>query len=570
MGRIEDWLTVIGNYHALLLIGALELLVAIVLLSVVVFGKVQRKTKVDKKDMEAELLREMDDWEKESCILLRRSDMMPVYSTGNLQKILGITLVELQEDLAGFRNVCKDSDAIVKIWKNYQKWDGKHLLGGQFQLKNGQWIQISIRRSETGIYDQFSFYIITPMYKKMEEYERKLAEAEEASQSKTTFLSRMSHEIRTPMNGIIGMLTLAEGRMDKDDPAMQYLERADELSEHLLSLINDILDMSRIEAGKVELENQPFSLRQLGDKLYDMFAKELDARGIRYAVDFEEVTVDYVIGDELRISQVIINFLSNAVKFTKEGEITVTFRQMLKRDGMVDLMICVHDTGIGMKSEFVNRIFRPFEQEGIETAKKYGGTGLGMAITDQLVRLMGGEIIVKSAPEKGSDFTVFLHLPETEKTVEEIPDSFDGHIETAEEDSTAFRGRRILLAEDNEVNAMIAEEILGEMGADVEVVENGQEAVDYFKSHPENYYDFILMDVQMPVMNGRDASKAIRRIGNRPDAATIPIFALSADAFVEDERLSIESGMNGHYAKPVDFQALQRSIGAFLEKREQG
>lgn len=570
MGRIEDWLTVIGNYHALLLIGALELLAAIVLLSVVVFGKVHRKTKVDKKDMEAELLREMDDWEKEACILLRRSDMMPVYSTGNLQKILGITLVELQEDLAGFRNVCKDPDAIVKIWKNYQKWNGKHLLGGQFQLKNGQWIQISIRRSDTGIYDQFSFYIITPMYKKMEEYERKLAEAEEASQSKTTFLSRMSHEIRTPMNGIIGMLTLAEGRMDKDDPAMQYLERADELSEHLLSLINDILDMSRIEAGKVELENQPFSLRQLGDKLYDMFAKELDARGIHYSVDFEEVTVDYVIGDELRISQVIINFLSNAVKFTKEGEITVTFRQMLKRDGMVDLMICVHDTGIGMKSEFVNRIFRPFEQEGIETAKKYGGTGLGMAITDQLVRLMGGEIIVKSAPGKGSDFTVFLHLPETEKPVEEIPDSFDGHIETAEEESTAFHGRRILLAEDNEVNAMIAEEILGEMGADVEVVENGQEAVDYFKSHPENYYDFILMDVQMPVMNGRDAAKAIRRIDNRPDAATIPIFALSADAFVEDERLSIESGMNGHYAKPVDFQALQRSIGVFLEKREQG
>ena len=570
MGRIADWLAVIGNYHALLLIGALELLVAIILISVVVFGKVQRKTKVDKKDMEAELLREMDDWEKEACVLFRRSDMMPVYSTGNLQKILGITLIELQEDLANLKNVCQNPDKILKVWKKYQKWDGKKLLGGQFQLKNGEWLQISVKRSDTGIYDQFSFYIITPMYQRMEEYERKLKEAEEASQSKTTFLSRMSHEIRTPMNGIIGMLTLAEGKMNKDDPAMQYLERADELSGHLLSLINDILDMSRIEAGKVELEHQPFSLRQLGDKLYDMFAKELDARGIHYAVDFEEVTVDYVIGDELRISQVIINFLSNAVKFTKEGEITVTFRQMLKKDGMVDLMICVHDTGIGMKSEFVNRIFRPFEQEGIETAKQYGGTGLGMAITDQLVRLMGGEIIVKSVPGKGSDFTVFLHLPETEKPVKEIPESFESRTATEEKESTAFQGRRILLAEDNEVNAMIAEEILDEMGAEVEVVENGQEAVDYFKSHPENYYDFILMDVQMPVMNGRDAAKTIRKINNRPDAATIPIFALSADAFVEDERLSLESGMNGHYAKPVDFQALQRNIGAFLEKREQG
>lgn len=570
MNRVADWLTVIGNYHALVLIGALEILIAILLASVVLMKKVRKKTNIDKKDMEAELLREMNDWEKEACILLRRSDMMPVYSTGNLPTIIGVTLHELQEDLASFLGTCKMPAKMEQIWKNYQNWDGAHLFGSQFQLKNGQWIQMSVKRSDTGVYDQFSFYIITEMYKKMEEYERKLVEAEEASQSKTTFLSRMSHEIRTPMNGIIGMLTLAEGKLDQSHPAMQYLERADELSDHLLSLINDILDMSRIEAGKVELENQPFSLRQLGDKLYDMFAKELDARGIYYAVDFEEVTADYVIGDELRISQVIINFLSNAVKFTKEGEITVTFRQMLRRDGMVDMMICVHDTGIGMNAEFVNRIFRPFEQEGIETAKKYGGTGLGMAITDQLVRLMGGEIIVKSAPGKGSDFTVFLHLPETEKPADAVVDASDSHEQTENDESTAFQGRRILLAEDNEVNAMIAEEILTEMGAEVEVVENGQEAVDYFNSHPENYYDFILMDVQMPVMNGRDAARSIRQNEKRPDAKTIPIFALSADAFVEDERLSMESGMNGHYAKPVDFQALQKSVGAFLDKREQG
>lgn len=569
MGHIADWLTAIGHNYPIVIIGAIEFLVAVILITGALLGKVRKKTIIDKKDIEAELLREMDDWEKEACILLRRSDMMPVYGTGNLQTLLGVSLHEIQDDIATFEHITKDPSVIRRIWKDYQAWDGQHLFGAQFQLKDGQWMQLSVKRSSSGVYDQFSFYIITEMYKKMEDYERKLMEAEEASQSKTTFLSRMSHEIRTPMNGIIGMLTLAEGKMDKEDPAMQYLERADELSEHLLSLINDILDMSRIEAGKVELENQPFSLRQLGDKLYDMFAKELDARGIHYSVDFEEVTVDYVIGDELRISQIIINFLSNAVKFTKEGEITVTFRQMLERDGMVDLMICVHDTGIGMKSEFINRIFRPFEQEGIETAKQYGGTGLGMAITDQLVRLMGGEIIVKSAPGKGSDFSVFLHLPETEKPAEVIDTDAENYEQQGtNEESTAFQGRRILLAEDNEVNAMIAEEILGEMGAEVEVVENGQEAVDYFKSHPENYYDFILMDVQMPVMNGRDAARTIRKV-NRPDAATIPIFALSADAFVEDERLSIESGMNGHYAKPVDFQALQKNVGAFLEKREQ-
>lgn len=570
MGQLADGLTAVGNHYALLLVGMVEILVAVMFLLGRVLRRIQKKTEINKGEMKTQLLHELDEWEKEAYVLFRRSDMMPVYGTGNLSAILGVSLQELQEDVANLKKACKHQEMMEKLWKKYQAWDGATLLEKQVPLNNGQWVQITIKRSSTGVYDQFSFYIITEIHQKIDEYEHRLLETEEESKSKTTFLSRMSHEIRTPMNGIIGMLTLAEGKLDKSHPAYQYLERADELSDHLLSLINDILDMSRIEAGKVELENRPFSLRQLGSKLYDMFAKELDTRGIHYAVEFEEVTVDYVIGDELRISQIIINFLSNAVKFTKEGEITVTFHQMLRRDGMVDMMVRVHDTGIGMDADFLNRIFRPFEQETIETGKEYGGTGLGMAITDQLVRLMNGEIIVKSTPGKGSDFTIVLHLPETEKPMEVPIKKSDNHVQHVNDESTAFRGRRILLAEDNEVNAMIAEEILKEMGAEVEIAENGQKAVDYFKAHPENYYDLILMDIQMPVMNGRDAAITIRQIQGRSDAAQIPIFALSADAFVEDERLSIESGMNGHFAKPVDFQALQRSIGAFLESRKQG
>ena len=282
------------------------------------------------------------------------------------------------------------------------------------------------------------------------------------------------------MNGITGMLTLAEGRLTPEHPAMQYLTKANELSGHLLSLINDILDMSRIEAGKVELEQAPFSLRALGGRLYDMFAKTLDANGIHYAANFEEMTADWVIGDELRISQVIINFLSNAVKFTSQGEIIVTFRQMMLRDGKVDLMVRVHDTGIGMKAEFISRIFRPFEQEDTSTTRRFGGTGLGMAISDQLVKLMGGQIVVESLPESGSDFTAFLSLP---------------------------------------------------------------------------------------VMDGRTAARTIRRLA-RPDAADIPIYALSADAFVEDELLSRENGMNGHLTKPIDFDALWQ-IAQDIENRKE-
>lgn len=282
------------------------------------------------------------------------------------------------------------------------------------------------------------------------------------------------------MNGITGMLTLAERRLTPEHPAMQYLTKANELSGHLLSLINDILDMSRIEAGKVELEQAPFSLRALGGRLYDMFAKTLDANGIHYAANFEEMTADWVIGDELRISQVIINFLSNAVKFTSQGEIIVTFRQMMLRDGKVDLMVRVHDTGIGMKAEFISRIFRLFEQEDTSTTRRFGGTGLGMAISDQLVKLMGGQIVVESLPESGSDFTVFLSLP---------------------------------------------------------------------------------------VMGGRTAARTIRGLA-RPDAADIPIYALSADTCVEDERLSRENGMNRHLTKPIDFDALWQ-IAQDIENRKE-
>lgn len=282
------------------------------------------------------------------------------------------------------------------------------------------------------------------------------------------------------MNGITGMLTLAERRLTPEHPAIQYLTKANELSGHLLSLINDILDMSRIEAGKVELEQAPFSLRALGGRLYDMFAKTLDANGIHYAANFEEMTADWVIGDELQISQVIINFLSNAVKFTSQGEIIVTFRQMMLRDGKVDLMVRVHDIGIGMKAEFISRIFRPFEQEDTSTTRRFGGTGLGMAISDQLVKLMGGQIVVESLPESGSDFTVFLSLP---------------------------------------------------------------------------------------VMGGRTAARTIRGLA-RPDAADIPIYALSADTCVEDERLSRENGMNGHLTKPIDFDALWQ-IAQDIENRKE-
>lgn len=561
---ITDLLAALGEHLPLLLVGCAEILLAVYLIGKFLWGKVQHKPSGKDRGAEAIFLQEWKRQSEEVCILLRRRDRMPVYTAGNLREVLGVTLTRLREDAASLLAGLDDETERKQRWKTYLDWDGAKPLVAEAAMQNGRWVRFIAHRSRNDNYDLIFGRDITREHQRLEDDKIKLMQVEEASQSKTTFLSRMSHEIRTPMNGIIGMLALAEGKMQKQDPAMQYLDKANELSAHLLSLINDILDMSRIEAGKVELENKPFSLRAMGDKLYDMFAKTLDARGIRYAVNFEGVTVDWLLGDELRLSQIMINFLSNAVKFTEQGEIVVTIRQMMLREGNVDLLLRVHDTGQGMDPNFVYRIFRPFEQESIETGKKYGGTGLGMAITDQLVHLMGGQILVESLPGKGSDFTVYLTLPQAEADEQA---SVTGRAEDQNQYEDAFQDCRILMAEDNDINAMIAVELLEGMGAKVDVAQNGQLALEAFQAKPEHYYDFILMDVQMPVLDGRAATRALRAL-DRSDATEIPIFALSADAFIEDERLSMESGMNGHYSKPIDFIALRRNVGAYLRRKE--
>ena len=492
-------------------------------------------------------------------MILRCKDLYPVYITESFEQQLDVTGDDIKTDIGIFLDKV-GSGKDWKLWKKYRSWDGKQPFTSDFYLERMKsWYRLEITRSKDGLYDTFQFRDITEDKKELEAAKEQLKIAESVSQSKTEFLSSMSHEIRTPMNGIIGMLTLAHGQL-RGHSAENYIIKAEQLSKYLLSVINDILDMSRIEAGKIELESKPFELAALAEKLRNMFQKNVEAKGVAFYVEMKDVDVKYIVGDELRISQILVNFLSNAQKFTEKGEIRVTFRQLQIENGKVSLMFRVHDTGKGMDAKFISRIFKPFEQESQDITKQYGGSGLGMSITDRLVHLMGGEIVIDSMLGKGSDFSIYLTLPIAEVS----------EIETEQEDETGtdftFNGCHILMAEDNEINAEIAVSILENEGAKVDVAVNGKDAVEKYAASAPGTYNFILMDIQMPVMNGRDAAKQIRSM-DRKDAGEIPIFALSADAFVEDQRLSAMSGMNGHFTKPIDFEEMRVQIGKILKGR---
>lgn len=561
---MEEFFVSIGNYLSFIIIGCIEVILGLLIL--INFNRhksVSGLRNVETSQAEKMFLNALEDEKGSAYILFRNEDRMPVYMSGDAYKMLGVSLGEIQQDIYKLNRNFESDKPNRNFLATYNKWDGMTPLETIVKLKDNRWFKIVVQRSDNNEYDCWEYLDVTSFQIEHEKQEKKIQDALEESQSKTTFLSRMSHEIRTPLNGIMGMLSLAEKEIDENSPTMEYLTKANELSGHLLNVINDILDMSRIEAGKVELEKKAFSLRKLGDRLNAMFAKNIDEKGIHFEVKYEQLDVDYVVGDELRLSQVIINFLSNAQKFTSDGEIVVTFRQMMLVGDGVDLMIRVHDTGVGMSSEFIHKIFRPFEQENDSIQKKYGGTGLGMAITDRIVKLMNGEIVVESKEGLGSDFSVFIHMPlASEEQIQSIEDANENAVQASKD---TLKNVNILIAEDNEINAEIAKSMLEDMEARVTWVNNGQKALDTFEQSALNEYDVILMDVHMPVMDGREATRNIRAL-NRKDAKSVLIYALSADAFIEDQRASVEAGMNGHFSKPVDFTLVKNTLVEVLKK----
>lgn len=395
-----------------------------------------------------------------------------------------------------------------------------------------------------------------------EELERALSEARKANRVKSDFLSSMSHDIRTPMNAIVGMTTLALANLNNKKKIEDYLHKIAISSQHLLSLINDVLDMSQIEQSKIHLNHQTIQIEELIDHISSIMTPPADNVGLRFEIEAGSFEHDRFTGDALRIKQIIINLLSNAFKFTMEGG-WVRFRTEeipAKEENHVRYCFTVQDSGIGMSEEFLKRLFEPFIRS--DKVSEVEGTGLGLSITKGLVELMGGTIRVESKQQEGTKFEIELEFEAVEETGVKVLKETS---EMAEEGDLS--GYHFLLVEDNEINSEILGELLQMRGATFTVRTNGLEAVNEFKQAKPGTYDAVFMDIQMPVMNGYEATREIRKL-DHPDAKSMIILAMTANAFAEDVQASMEAGMDGHIAKPVDMKLLYHTLSTLLKKKK--
>ncbi len=379
--------------------------------------------------------------------------------------------------------------------------------------------------------------------------------ANAASIAKSDFLSHMSHDIRTPINGIMGMTEIALRNIDDKDRVLDCLQKIDGSSGHLLSLVNDVLDMSRIESGKVQISHKPLNILELLRHCSSIISGQLQGRDIMFTEEFENIENPHILGDELHLRQVLINILGNAVKFTPDGgRIYFRVREFSAEGEAARFHIEIEDTGIGMKPEFLPHIFEPFAQEDGGNRSSYKGTGLGMSITKKFMDLMGGTVEVQSEPGKGTLFR--LELPV------EIDREWQGEQEPAGQQTT-LAGARVILAEDNDLNMEIAVFMLESLEIEVTAVTDGKAALDAFAAAAPGTFDGILMDVMMPVMDGLTATREIRAL-EREDAGTIPIIAMTANAYDEDRRKCMEAGMDAHMSKPIDGEVLRKMLVQYI------
>ena len=466
-----------------------------------------------------------------------------------------------------------EKSVVDNVLKDYQKiivFETILMAGFILLLFAGLFYSIS-RRSlaeQKAEYEKRNNEIQTQAMKEMEESNKKLKKAkdittealqtaENANKAKTDFLSNMSHDIRTPMNAIIGMTSLIRYDAGNKDKVIEYADKIDISSQHLLGIINDVLDMSKIEAGKTIFKYNDFSILNFIQEINTLFQSQIDEKKQTLTIIKENIRHEWVNGDQVHLMQIFSNLLSNAVKYTQEGgKIQFLVEECETKSSVyAKYRFLVSDNGMGMSADFKETIFDPFTRAESSMTNKIQGTGLGMAITRNLVKAMGGTIDLESELGQGSCFEVLIDM----RIAEERTIALAAQEEIDEQDDNILQGMRFLCAEDNELNAEILMELLKIEGAECIICENGERVLETFEQSAPGDYDMILMDVQMPVMNGYEATKAIRRSSHEL-AMTIPIIAMTANAFSEDIQHSLAAGMNAHVSKPVEMKVLEKTI----------
>lgn len=424
------------------------------------------------------------------------------------------------------------------------------------------WTVVAITCVVLGLLGILDGHYISQINKRLRET-AELAEYE--SQAKTRFLSTMSHDIRTPMNAIIGMTEIAQENIDDSGCVKDCLGKISLASGHLLTLINDILDISKVESGNFALSPTAFSLKKSIENLINMIKAQADDKNITLNTKIENISYDYIVADELRLNQIYINLLTNAVKYTNEGgKVTISvYERESDETGKIKVVFIVEDSGIGMSDEFQRNMYTLFSREsdgGIDTVQ---GTGLGLAIVKQMVDIMNGEITCESEKGKGTRFTVIIELPASEQQVKDD----ESNLSEGDSEKEDFSGMNILIAEDNDINWEIISRLLANYDIICTRAENGQVCVDKLNESEDGEFDMIFMDVQMPVMNGKEATRIIRSSG-REYVKNITIVAMTADAFAEDMQECLEVGMNVHISKPIDMQKVRKVLHMVKNKKK--
>ena len=491
------------------------------------------------------------------------------YVSPNAEKLLGITVEQIRKDIRVLEKLYLTESEELK--KNYleeiqvheqKEWDFEYA-----HLKTGEqrWFHNIAMCSEVNGKKKYILVMSDrTVDKKMNQalYEAVRA-AETANRAKSTFLSNMSHDIRTPMNVILGYNQLMKSQLT-EPKQLDYQKKIEQSGKLLLSIINNVLDMARIESGKIKVDENYESAGEVVDEIISTFASEAEERGIHLSGSMK-VTHRNILCDGTKIREIYVNLVSNAIKYTpRGGNVTITVEELpCKREGYMKVKSEIKDTGIGMSKEYLPTLFEPFSREQNTTIGRVGGTGLGMPIVKKMVDLMGGSLEVESELGKGTVFTfTLMHKIADRKyysqRIEKVKASNMGE---------SLSGKHVLLAEDNDLNAEIAVTILEEAGIVIERVEDGIQCVNRVEQMSPGTYDLILMDIQMPNMDGYQAAQRIRNLNDKT-RAEIPIIAMTANAFAEDRKRAFDAGMNGHIAKPIDIEKLGAVILSVLKKQE--